>query len=152
MFYPWKDGFFASFLSLLLFVLKPFGSTVSEWDIDVLLAVPLRVQEGLYKRSVLFCFLDELKNLRAEGEGGGKGEDAHKCLRHKLWQPRGCGDFCVPFPSRFLWSCPLWAVCLQVPFTAQYVCLSPPFTWGLDAGVCVFLAYASDYFSCKSQF
>lgn len=33
--------FFASFPSLLLFVLKSFESTVSDWDIDVLLAGPL---------------------------------------------------------------------------------------------------------------
>lgn len=37
--------------------------------------------------------LEELRNLRAGGEGGGKGEDAHKCLRHKLGLPQSCDDF-----------------------------------------------------------
>lgn len=35
-------------------------------------------------RNARVCFLEELKNLRAGGEGGGKGEDAHKCWRRKL--------------------------------------------------------------------
>lgn len=38
---PGTNFFFASFPSLFLFVLKSFESTVSDWDIDVLLAGPL---------------------------------------------------------------------------------------------------------------
>lgn len=85
-------------------------SAVLDCYVDVLSAAMLRLQEGR-RQHECFVFLKELKNLRAGGEGGGgKGEDAHKCLSHKLWQPQGCDDFCVQFPSRFLWSCPLSCV------------------------------------------
>lgn len=87
------------FPPLFLFVLKPDESAVLEWCSDMLSAAKA---QGSTTATRVACLLEELKNLRAGGEGGGKGEDAHKCLRHKLWQPQGCDDFCVQFPSRFL--------------------------------------------------
>lgn len=101
----------------------------------------------------VFCFLEELKNLRAGGEGGGKGEDAHKCLKHKLWQPQGYDDFCVQFPSGFLWSFVSCVPSNVVLFRVPYL-FSPkiPFTtfhtgpalrvWGIYVGACVLLGIA----------
>jgi len=103
----------------------------------------------------MFGFLEELKNLRAGGEGGGQGEDVHKwninygsCRAVMTSVSYFQADFCGPA---------LWVVCLQMSFSLHIVPFFPqvPFTTLYTGVHCICFpgyckALTSDYFSCKS--